>query len=224
MTRQTLDNTFKGIESVNELVISGGEPLMDINLLKEVYESMRASGVRIERIYIVTNFVSNNTWESAEELTSVLRDLGGYITSTLTVAGSYDKYHSFAGGGEKRTKLKSVLDFHEVETITHTDRDSHGWVGMGSAYTNGISSEPVHLDFDTTEEIYVNVLGDVFCADNVCNASYEWQRLNSNLVVLNVNKHPWLTFDERNSIVRINIAEDYDNFKIPTHEDHKVLE
>jgi len=55
MSIQTLENIFCNIKSIDQLVITGGEPLIAINELEKLVELLRSNNVKKEIINLVTN-------------------------------------------------------------------------------------------------------------------------------------------------------------------------
>lgn len=55
MSNSTLDNIFKDISSVDTLLLTGGEPLINIRILKHLGDIIRDNDIYVKRIGIVTN-------------------------------------------------------------------------------------------------------------------------------------------------------------------------
>jgi len=86
MSIQTLENIFCNIKSIDQLVITGGEPLIAINELEKLVELLRSNNVKIG----IINLVTNGTILSSRVL-KVLKNLSEL--SNLNLKISFDAFH-----------------------------------------------------------------------------------------------------------------------------------
>lgn len=86
MSLETINNIFNGINKINKLVLTGGEPLLAVKQLKEIVHIIKEKSIKIKEIMIITNGTV-----LSEEILSILEEL--LIISKLNIAVSYDMFH-----------------------------------------------------------------------------------------------------------------------------------
>lgn len=90
MDINTIRNLMSNIESIDHLVLSGGEPLIALHQLFEVADTIHRNGIRVDRISVITNgtVLSSEIIRALEMLREVCKE--------LSVRISDDKFHRMA--------------------------------------------------------------------------------------------------------------------------------
>lgn len=86
ITSRVIDNAFKGINKIGELYFTGGDPLSQPKLIREVVDKCIKEGINISKISITTNATFFN-----EEVKSTLIYISRYASLHITV--SVDEVH-----------------------------------------------------------------------------------------------------------------------------------
>ncbi len=86
VTKEVVQSTFKGIDEIGELYLTGGEPLGKPELIKMITQEYKKQGVKISKISLTTNATIFN-----DEVKSALLYLFDGVQADLTV--SVDNYH-----------------------------------------------------------------------------------------------------------------------------------
>lgn len=86
MSIQTIDNIFKDIKEIDKLLLTGGEPLLAINQIKEIIRLVKENKIKINSILLITNatVLNNEVLKALRELKSI---------SDLNLLLSYDMFH-----------------------------------------------------------------------------------------------------------------------------------
>lgn len=108
MSTETIDTTFSSIASIENLVLSGGEPLVAIKQLNDVADSIIKHGTKIENIIIITNgtVLGDNVINALARLKP--------LCDKFAIKVSSDKFHLMSidrkGLQEKRDENFKVLN------------------------------------------------------------------------------------------------------------------
>ena len=86
MSTETIDNIFNDIKEIKCLLLTGGEPLLATNQIRDIINAIKRNNVKVKRISIITNstILNNRTIELLNEL---------YKLSILDIRLSYDMFH-----------------------------------------------------------------------------------------------------------------------------------
>ena len=86
MSVETIDNVFKDIKEIDELLLTGGEPLLAIKQIKEILKQIRDNNVKVHKTFIITNctFLNNEIIDILKEFSNI---------SELELALSFDEFH-----------------------------------------------------------------------------------------------------------------------------------
>lgn len=129
MSIETMDNLFKDIEFVDELLLSGGEPFIAINQIEHLAFLMETGAVKIKRLAIITNATvfCSRTLKVLKRLKSL---------TILDLRLSDDIFHKFElerlGLLEKRNEnIKTLKSLFGLKTHTTTDPKEHRSMGRG---------------------------------------------------------------------------------------------
>ena len=86
MSSETIHNVFKDIKAVDQLLLTGGEPLLALNQIKEIANVIRENKIDVKTIWIGTNGTV-----LSDKVIDVLREL--QKVSTLKIVVSSDIFH-----------------------------------------------------------------------------------------------------------------------------------
>jgi len=86
MSSETIYNTFKDINSVKRIVISGGEPLLAIKEIEEIINIVKTRNIKIDEVLLITNCTVFNSG-----VLRVLKELANLTKLDLRL--SYDMFH-----------------------------------------------------------------------------------------------------------------------------------
>lgn len=172
---ETLLGSVKGI---GELVFTGGEPTLNLGIIRDVLSYVEANHVRVDNFYLVTNGK-----EVTEEFLALMLRWYAYCVScgsgdSCGVALSRDMFHGPIP--ERNRRLLSGLSFFRPKD-KDTDFTRYGMVDGGRAKNlNGYDKRPVPSDDLYVEgyggtlhadgEIYLSCEGDIVAG---CDYSYD---------------------------------------------------
>lgn len=85
MNTTTLENSLKDIKRINTLLLTGGEPFLNITVLERLPELLKEYGIEAETIGIITNgtVYSERHQKALEELKKVCRSLRIFVSSDM---------------------------------------------------------------------------------------------------------------------------------------------
>lgn len=86
MTKDVIKNAFKGIERIDELYLTGGEPFLRPDIIYMVIDELKKQNIEVKSILLTTNGTIFDD-EVKQMLISIFDGVDGYITV------SKDKYH-----------------------------------------------------------------------------------------------------------------------------------
>lgn len=86
ITKKVIEKAFKGIERIDELYLTGGEPFLRLDLIRMVIDEVKKQNIELRSISITTNGTIFNE-EMKQTLLSIFDGVDGYITV------SKDKFH-----------------------------------------------------------------------------------------------------------------------------------
>lgn len=189
MSPQIVDATLEQIECISSLVISGGEPCLNVPMIKYILGKIKEKGIICYSFYIVTNGLIYS-----EELVLALIDFYSYCidecggeAEICGLAVSLDEYHNPISS-TNYTKYKALSFYDNSKEGNFNSRDSKRKVlDVGNAHTNGLGRVTNRFvdegsgnfclnefgkDSISVDTVYVNALGNVM-AD--CDLSYVLQ-------------------------------------------------
>jgi hypothetical protein len=169
MSTEVIDALLEDVSSINSVTFTGGEPSLNIPIIRYFLEQCKRYRIEIGYFYIATNGK-----RVTDEFISVLMDLYIYCDdgedgfNRLEVSRS--QWHELEGQDEDGIERLKVLRFaSEREKLT----DSNILVNDGRATYYG-GREIVEVDeIDINDCLYINAMGDVILTDG--NISYESQ-------------------------------------------------
>lgn len=108
MSSETLDNIFKDVNSVGTILLTGGEPLINIRLLEHLCEIIKNNNIYVKRIGLVTN--GTICTERHIDALKQLREVCDYFDFHL----SCDLFHRLEW---ERLQVRDLVDknFHRYE-------------------------------------------------------------------------------------------------------------
>ncbi len=114
MSLETVNNCFKNVSEINVLLLTGGEPLLAINQIKEIIKIIKENNIKVNKINLVTNGTVLN-----EDILSTLKELS--CMTYLDIRMSYDIFHYLEfrrlGLLEKRNQIAQILnkELHAID-------------------------------------------------------------------------------------------------------------
>ena len=135
MSVETVENTLKEIQRIDTLLLSGGEPLLNIEVLEALPEQIRKHKVQVERIGIITNgtVMTKRHIEALKKLKDVCSSFEFYLSSDLfhrlewQRLGIEEKVQRHFEEFQKHLPLKKYLenDCHHKVLINSKGRAKH---------------------------------------------------------------------------------------------------
>lgn len=105
MPLSTIDSIFNGIEEIDFLLLSGGEPLMAYSSIKRIVENIKARNIKVNKTLIITNGTVLNA-----RIIMLLEELNNL--TNLHISVSKDIFHEIA---ISNLKLNDLRDDHVKE-------------------------------------------------------------------------------------------------------------
>ena len=166
MDPNTIRNIFENIGSINELVISGGEPLVALRQLRTIANCINYYDVNVDNILIISNGTILN-----ERIINSLNDLKS-LCNDFEILVSNDKFHQMSierlGLIEKRNNNFKLLEKLYNASNYGSPEDSKGTVYYDAGRARNITKEEL-------EE--VNKWGSVETNYSIINPDYKyWYR------------------------------------------------
>lgn len=195
MTKDIVDKIFENIDSVGCITFSGGEPFLNIEIIKYTLDVVKEKNISIDSFYIVTNgkefkyenievsnqwyeYIISQQYNANDELYPSDKIILEELINYGGICVSRDKYH----------EPIPTLNYLKYRSLSYylEDKEHPGSMSLineGFAKENGIGTiEQDYLDLNVEEEfnndlsvydiLYINAKGDVL---GECNASYETQ-------------------------------------------------
>lgn len=175
MEKQTVDALLEQVGSIGTITFSGGEPSLNIPLIRYFFERAREFGVMPYAFYVVTNG-KENQMDLATALLEVYPEMEEpeYCGVSLSVDQFHEDLDQFP--------IVKGLAFYSAQK-EHKDFWDEKWIlRRGRAYENGLGSADSTKEFCIeddgqdgimVEELYVSAEG---CIYPDCNLSYEEMR------------------------------------------------
>lgn len=176
------------------LGIGGGEPIMNISLLKNLRHQLLQAQCYPDDMWIVTNGITLSKEElyaedeDTRKITNLLLD---FPVETIYLAVSTDKFHEDLGRSDSDTPTRRFNEIEELfECSDKVSVSSHGantdLLSMGR-YSGGGLEEELNSEVNT---LYIDVNGYVWVS---CNLSYNFMdnedNRNSVICLGNILKH-----------------------------------
>lgn len=180
MTKETVDKVLDHIESICGLTLSGGEPTLNIPIIRYIFSEIRRREISLGSFYVVTNGLVNQM-----ELAQVLLENIPYCyePDMCGVSISMDIFH------DNKEALHSPLRYLSFSNKDKESGDYFGGRGIirrgraaSNVFNGGRTDDPT-IDFEGNAEydescdcicldgeFYVSAAGEI-CAD--CDLSYE---------------------------------------------------
>lgn len=177
---EMLNNVFDGIDSVETITFTGGEPLTQINTIIEILEYIRDNHIELGAFYIV----SNGTVYS-KKLIDVLNDFYQYYVTEQELCSfeiSQDEYHNQFDDVRKTNiwKYEELKEYYGYDFIRMKERQKiysviesgnakkNGFHGRKSSFNNGFYPNNDDNFYDTM--VYISANGNVI---SDCDLSFE---------------------------------------------------
>ena len=195
MTKDIVDKTFENINSIRCITFSGGEPFLNIEIIKYILEVVKEKNISIDSFYIVTNgkefkyenievlnqlyeYIISQQFDSSDELYPTDKIILNEIMNYGGICVSRDEYH-------EPIPILNYLKYRSLGYyLEDKEHPSHmSLINEGFAKENGIGTieksyseidveEDLNNDLCVYEILYINAKGDVL---GDCDASYESQ-------------------------------------------------
>lgn len=195
MTKDIVDKTFENINSVGCITFSGGEPFLNIKIIKYILDVVKEKNISINSFYIVTNgkefkdenievlnkwyeYIISQQFDSSYELYQTDRIILNEIINYGGVCVSRDEYH-------EPIPILNYLKYRSLSYYLEDKEhpDNMRLINEGLAKENGIGTiKQCYLNLTVEEEpnndlsiydiLYINAKGDVL---GDCDVSYETQ-------------------------------------------------
>lgn len=150
--------------SIDNLTITGGEPLLNKEVLREL------NSMEFSILWFATSGAIPKT--SVQEVIEFILDRKNRSWEEFSFSISTDYYHK----GEQLSRIYHFLDQLELYGIEYSKKDNFKYGGtpiyMGRGVNNGGRELKISLDIEDAE-LYINVDGDIYPS---CDLSYEFQR------------------------------------------------
>lgn len=179
MSKQIADETLKNVDSISQVVFTGGEPVLNVELITYIIDQIIKKEINIEGFYIVSNGK-----EQSLELAIALLKLYAYMGAGGNLDEDYSSFQVSIDEYHEEANLKNFAFYSGLKFFSLRKNDySYGVIDMGFARENGLASEEYdistpEIEYDENDEIesiqmvYINALGDILTD---CNLSYEVQ-------------------------------------------------
>jgi hypothetical protein len=169
MTRETVDKVLDNFSRINCISFTGGEPLLNADIIIYALQQIRARGIELGSFYIVTNGSIRNK-ELFFELIETYKYCDEREMCGLCV--SVDKYHDY---------IDNDIYFEwSCLKFFRTDKEQsfeYGLINRGNAYENGIGTKDFRViefcGFDDgyiENYVYISAEGNIYFD---CDLSYE---------------------------------------------------
>ena len=174
ISTEHLKKFFSKIDSIGTLIITGGEPSLVPDKIREIIQIAKRYKVDIQNFYLVTNGK-----KVSDQFLLAIIELYNYCSENETsgIRVSNDDYHEMVTE-KNRLKVFALTDFDEISTLSNSYRNSN-LLNQGNAEKNGlgnieICSEPICIEdeYITEGEIYLNCNGNII---HGCEWSYKNQ-------------------------------------------------
>jgi len=172
MTEAIVDKTLESVERINGLTFTGGEPLLNVPIIRYITDQIRERGIYLNYFFVVTNGKKFD-----RDFVDCLIDLYDHCDDTEEMSGleiSQDQFHEEI---EIPKMYKALKFFHPDARNNDYRRESI--INSGSAKLNRLGSRsPIRSswsfnDYDEDlicpEMLYVAANGNVF---HDCDSSY----------------------------------------------------
>lgn len=187
MDRQTIYNTLKDIEDIDQLVITGGEPSLKPEIIELINTEIAMKNISVGYFYIVTN--AKSTYKRRYFINQIdrLYEWCNYKPACSLVA-SQDQYHEKLREANFKELDVGYSEYYDCEITReyfHSEqrtRNITNVINDGRAVEYGIGSSPMikqepwkiefYNDFMRVqdEEVYISANGNV---TSCCNMSYK---------------------------------------------------
>lgn len=175
MQKETVDALLEQVGSIGEVTFSGGEPSLNVPLIRYFFKKARELRVMPYSFYVVTNGKTNQM-DLATALLEVYPEMEE--PEVCGVSLSVDQFHEDLGG----FPIVKGLAFYSNQK-EHVGAWDEKWIlRKGRAYENGLGKINTTKEFSVeddgqdgiiVEELYVSADG---CIYPDCNLSYEEMR------------------------------------------------
>jgi len=171
MAEETVDKLLEQVGSIATVTFSGGEPSLNVPLIRYFFKKARECGVMPYSFYVVTNGKANQL-----DLAAVLLEVYPEMEEpeACGISLSVDQYHEELD----TSPLVKGLVFYDPQK-EHQDFDERWVLRRGRAYESGIGTAGVTKEFQVegdggdgvmVEELYVSADGSIYPD---CNLSYD---------------------------------------------------
>jgi organic radical activating enzyme len=182
MTRSIVNKTLKDVKQISQVTFTGGEPMLNIPLMKYIFNRIHKQEIDLNSWWIATNgTIYNQKFMNVlvEEYINCLDNNCGDFYGALTV--SIDNYHNKVPK-ENLMKFKAYKFYSDEK---ERKDNKHDWIiSDGLARINGLGEKRIEIDkelhYEITDDeiiieddLYINALGDVLVK---CNYSYARQK------------------------------------------------
>lgn len=171
MAEETVDKLLEQVGSIATVTFSGGEPSLNVPLIRYFFKKARECGVMPYSFYVVTNGKANQL-DLAATFLEVYPEMEEPDFCGISL--SVDQFHEELDA----SPLIKGLAFYDPQK-EHQDFDERWVLRRGRAYESGIGTSGVEKDFQVkgdggdgvmVEELYVSADENIYPD---CNLSYD---------------------------------------------------
>lgn len=132
----TIDNLLSQVDTLSDLLITGGEPLLAIPVLQHLFDAITANNIRLEDFVITTNgsVHSNDFLRIVEEINNYIKGFlaAGDDRSHVIVNVSIDKYHIDGCGNEFISNCRNAFANKGISVLTQISGNNPWPIGRGA--------------------------------------------------------------------------------------------
>lgn len=122
MSNQTISNVFKDVKEIDQILLSGGEPLLAIDQIRDVIIAIKENGILVHDIAIVTNCTLFN-----EEILQILNEISEMTHLTLALSDDIFHYLEVKRLGLVEQRMENSRMYQEIfegfELYTYGNED-----------------------------------------------------------------------------------------------------
>lgn len=192
MSDSMFNQIFSEVKGINNLIISGGEPLLEKDRLLSLLNSLKENGVVLEQYGLTTNGTLYD-----EEIESIFDQYEAYVSSVALNDSSRinEKYHGYIDLSEDEfhheeimkneklrqnyfdniSKLKQSKYFYGIKTLNNGIIQNGNALKLGSEYRLVKSRQPKIFNYQDSEFNYIGPVISISPNGNIIsyNNSYE---------------------------------------------------
>ncbi len=200
MSSQTINNIFKDIKGIDRLLLTGGEPLLAINQIKEIISIIKTNNIKINSIMLITNgtILNENVIETLKELSSI---------SVLHLRLSYDMFHFLELNRLKLfdIRVKNAIVFKELfNALDYASFDDTSFSNKKVIMPIG---RALKLSSERLEEIN-NMSDSKYSLSEYCVEKNPWSSFNASYNLFNYVVDGTISIDVNSNVVAYSLPFD----------------